>query len=250
MISVHVQSVPDKIRRGVKNNMPLVMNENEIKKPSQFLEYEVGDGGNILMIKSRLYQIPTHFVNSVKRAVLCKGEGECLYCAAYYPKKTEYNYMVYLNGQVGFIDIKLSVFFAIQQIAKAQRKDSRQISWTVIKTGAGLDTEYTTSKDDNLAPEDYERLQSELDANTDRLVEAMEANEERLEENYNKYIADIREQTPPKRAKKAVEETKNVEPAVVEAKEKAQKVAEEELQDKPKSKVDPDQDVQPDDIPF
>jgi hypothetical protein len=214
--------------------MGLIDNEVDVKKQSQFLEYEVGDAGNELMLKSKLYQINTHFINSVKRSVMCK-DAECLYCAANYNKRAEYHYLVYLNGQTGFIDIKASVFFNIQGIAKAQKKDPRAISWTVIKTGSGLDTEYTTSKMDNLSKEDYEEVQENLEANTAKLVEAMERREEDLQKNYTMYVDEIRDQKPAKKAR----ETKAAQGSSVSN-------SETEQLDDPNEKSE----VSPDDIPF
>src|SRR3982751_6519289 len=126
--------------------MPVIKDEQDVKQKSLFLKYEAGDMGNMLIIKSNLYQIDSHFIRTVSRSVACKGD-ECLYCGAGYPLNSEYNYMVDMNGQAGFLNIKGSVFFAIQKIAKAQKKDPREISWTIIKKGEGLKTEYTTSKD-------------------------------------------------------------------------------------------------------
>lgn len=229
--------------------MGLIDDDSQVKRETQFLQYEVGEMGNQLMIKSKLYKIPTHFLNSVKRGVLCKG-GECLYCGANYPVKTEYHYMVFLNGQVGFIDVKASVFYDIQGIAKAQRKDARQISWTVIKQGSGLDTSYTVSKDDNLAQEDYERLLEELESNTQRLVDVMEAREDDLSSKYAQYIGEIREQKAPK-SKRETEGKAALEaqaPKREEPKDTAQDIAQE--QDVPEGPVDPSQEVNPEEIPF
>lgn len=179
--------------------MPLIKDEQEVKKQSQFLEYTPGESGNTLILKSHLYKITKHYVQNVKRSVECRESTEegCLYCIANYRKANEYNYMVFLNGEVGFIDIKPSVFFSIQAVCKAQRKDVRQISWTVIKEGEGLNTEYTTSKEDNLPQEEYQKLMDECDANTDKLVASMERKEEGLAENYITYMKDITEQKKP-----------------------------------------------------
>jgi hypothetical protein len=224
--------------------MPIVEDDSQVKRQTQFLEYEVGDMGNQLILKSRLYQIPTHYLNSVKRGVLCKGDG-CLYCAAHYQKKIEYHYMVFLNGQVGYIDVKASVFFDIQGIAKAQRKDPRQISWTVIKQGSGLDTTYTTSKDDNLSQEDFERTASELEANTQRLVDVMEAREDDLGAKYVQYLSEIREQKAPgsKKAADALAAQAPVTPVASEA-------PAVDVHDNTPPVDDPEQKVDPDEIPF
>jgi hypothetical protein len=192
--------------------MPVVKDEQEVKRNSQFLEYEAGENGNMLILKSHLYKIESHFIEAVKRSVACKGE-ECLYCGANYKKGSEYNYLVFLNGNTGFLDVKGSVFFAMQGIAKAQKKDMRQISWTVIKKGEGLLTKYTTSKDDNLAKEDYQALLDELDANTEKLVAAMERHEEDLDTNYTQFMGQIRGQTVGKRkATEGKKEEEDIDP--------------------------------------
>lgn len=217
--------------------MPLVKDEQEVKRTTQFLAYETGDQGNMLMLKSHLYQIVFHFLESVKRSVACRKD-DCLYCAANYAKRVEYNYMVWLNGEIGFIDIRASVFFAMQGTAKAQKKDMRQMSWTVIKSGEGLLTKYIVSKDDNLAKEDYDNLLAEIDDNTTKLVEWMERHEEDLEQNYVQYMNQIRKQTVAKKPeiKEAVEEKS------------AAPVIEDEPDDPKEEEGEPE--VSPDQIPF
>src|SRR6185312_13579379 len=177
--------------------MGIITDEQEIKRPTQFLKYETGDNGNQLMVKSKLYKIDSHFLNAVKTSVICRGD-DCHYCSAGYQKRAEFNYFVWLNGETGYIDIKPSVFYAIQAIAKAQKRDVREISWTVIKKGEGLNTDYTVSKDDNLAAEDFERVQDELENNTEKLSEIMERREEQLDSNYTAHLKDIRKQEQPK----------------------------------------------------
>lgn len=188
-----------------------VVDEQDVKRPTQFLRYESGDNGNQLMIKSKLYKIDSHFLNSVKASVLCRGD-ECMYCQAGYDKRSEFNYFVYLNGELGYIDIKSSVFFAVQAIAKAQKRDVREISWTVIKKGEGLKTVYTVSKDDNLASEDFEQVENKLEENTDKLTTLMEKREEQLDQAYVDHMKDIRKQEQPKVAVKAKNEVKEVLP--------------------------------------
>lgn len=167
--------------------MPVVKNEQEEKRQSQFLKYRTSEEGNSLRLLSHLYRIDFHYLpEPIKRSVICKGE-ECSYCKKGHQKRAEYNYLVNLNGEIGLMDIKPSVFFVIQGVSKAQKKDPRQISWTVIKTGEGLNTEYTTSKDDNLEKAEYDALNKELDANTDKLTVIMEKKEEQLKQAYVEY---------------------------------------------------------------
>lgn len=167
--------------------MGIVKNEQDVKRETQFLSYNPGDDGNSLVLLSHLYKIDTHFIKQVSRSVICKGDT-CAYCAGGFQKRAEYNYMVMLNGETGFIDVKASVFFNIQGIAKAQKKDTRQMSWTVIKKGEGLKTEYTVSKDDNLSKDDYQKTLDSLDKNTERLTVLMEKREAELNANYSEYL--------------------------------------------------------------
>lgn len=220
-----------------------VVNEDEVKRQTQFLRYESGSNGNQLMLKSKLYKIDSHFLNSVKASVLCRGD-ECQYCSAGYQKRTEFNYFVWLNGETGYIDIKPSVFFAIQTIAKAQKRDVREISWTIIKQGEGLKTEYTVSKDDNLAPEDFKRVQEELESNTERLEELMERREEQLDQNYITHLKDVRKQEQPKATGES-----SIKHAI---KGKDSQVQEAEvIEDEPDEvKEEEEVEVKPDEIPF
>ena len=54
----------------------------------------------------------------------------------------------------------------------------------VIKSGSGIDTEYTVSKDDNLAPEDIKKSEDKLEKNNEKLAKLMIEREKRLEEEY------------------------------------------------------------------
>lgn len=185
--------------------MPLQKDEQQVKPRSQFLSFETGDMGNSLILLSHLYQLDTHYLKDKNVFVDCRG-GDCMYCAADYTISTEYNYYVDLNGQKGYLNIKSSVFFDVKKIAKAQGKDARQISWTVIKTGSGLDTKYTTTKDDNLTAEDYERVTGGLDECDEKLENLMQKHETILSDNYTAHLKDIKGQTPPKRAVKKEDE--------------------------------------------
>lgn len=178
--------------------MGIVKDEQSVKQKSNFLKYESGDDGNLLILKSHLYQVDSHFLESVSRSVICKA-GECLYCSAGYQLNSEYNYWVDLNGEIGMLDVKGSVFFSLQKIARVQKKDIREISWTVIKAGVGKQTKYTASKYDSLTPEDYEKIQQELESNTQKLVSLMERREEELNTNYTEYMGEIRQQTSKKK---------------------------------------------------
>jgi hypothetical protein len=160
--------------------MPLVKNEQTEKRDSAFLKYE---NENTLMILSNLYKIDSHYLKAVNKFVACHTEN-CEYCLRSIQKKMEYNYIVNLNGKEGMMDIKPSVFYNINAMEKAFKKDKRYISWMVIKSGSGLDTEYTVSKDDNLTTDDIERVEGLLEDNNKKLSKIMLEREKRLEEEY------------------------------------------------------------------
>lgn len=177
--------------------MPVIKNEQEVKQESQFLKYEVGDSGNELILKSHLYKIDRHFLPTQKKSVICLGE-KCQFCNSGMKKSSEFNYMVWLNGSIGFMDVKPSVFYNIQGISKAQKKDPRTISWTVIKTGEGLGTEYTTSKNDNLDEADLVS-DEELDLNTEKLSKLMLEHEKQLRTNYDELVGKLEVEEEPKK---------------------------------------------------
>lgn len=161
----------------------MVENELDEKRESMYSKYTSGESGNQLILKSNLYKVPFHYLEDSKKFVACAGDN-CYFCGQGVKRGFEYNYAVLLNGQPGFMDIKSSVFFAIQDIAKAQKKEPRQISWTIVKKGKGRDTEYTVSKEDNISKEDYQVTLEELTKNNDLLAKNMVAEEQKLVKNY------------------------------------------------------------------
>lgn len=216
--------------------MQVVENEQEEKPKSNLLEYVVGAEGNTLILLSKLVKIDTHFLRTPSKYVACHGEDDCMYCAANYEIITEYNYWVNLNGSTGYLNIKPKVFFEIQKIAKAQKKDARQMSWTVIKDGTGLQTKYTVSKDDNLSADGYDRIERDLNDTTSHLMEFLEKTEERHEENYTTYLKDIRGQSPKKTTTKEVK--------------KAEEPPVEEDEPDPVGDEEGEPEVNPEEIPF
>lgn len=160
----------------------IIDDEQAVKVKSQFLDYEAGDGNSLILL-SKLYKIDFHWLEGQRKYVACREE-ECVFCDNGYEVGTEYNYMCDLNGQKGFMNIKGSVFFAIQKISKAQKKNARQISWTVIKTGESKQTRYTTSKLDNIDESDYQAILDNLDTNTEKLIAVMSKQEEKHDQNY------------------------------------------------------------------
>ena len=93
--------------------------------------------------------------------------------------------MVNLNGKEGLLNIKPSVFYAINAIEKASKKDKRDVSWLVIKSGSGLETTYTVSKNENL---DTKMTEKELEENNSKLEQLMKAQENTLEQQYKELV--------------------------------------------------------------
>lgn len=161
--------------------MPLITEEQGEKREGTFLKYETD---NILEIRSNLYKIESHYIKSQNTFASCKGE-ECAICKGNVSKHTEYNYFVSLNGSEGVMNIKPSVFFNMNAIEKASKKSKRDISWLVIKTGSGLETEYTVSKNENLE----DTISDEkLKDNNERLANLMKQKEAQLEESYKNIV--------------------------------------------------------------
>lgn len=153
------------------------MDEQKEKQEGTFLRY---DAENTLVFKSNLYKVTSHYIKSLNKFVACH-KADCVYCGKNYQKKVEYNYLVVLNGQEGVLDIKPSVFFAINAIEKLSKKDKRQMSWLVLKSGSGLQTEYTASKDETLSDTQSEKDLAECNKKLEGLMSAREL---KLEEEY------------------------------------------------------------------
>lgn len=158
-----------------------------------------------MIIKSNLYKVTSHYIKALNKFVACHKEN-CNYCEKGFQKKTEYNYFVKLNGTDGIMDIKPSVFFAINAIEKISKKDKRQMSWLVIKTGSGLDTEYTASKDEALTDKQSEKELSELNS---KLESLMTAREFKLEEDYEALKSQVKAAQPAKVEEPPVPEEEN-----------------------------------------
>lgn len=220
-----------------------VIDDEQAEKPkSNLLEYIVGGEGNTLILLSKSVKVENHYLLTPNKYVSCHQE-DCMYCSANYEIVTEYNYWVALNGTRGYLNIKPGVFFEIQKIAKAMKKDARTMSWTVIKEGAGLQTKYTVSKNDNIPPDDYAHIEAELNDTTSKLMEVLEKHEERQEENYRTYLKDIKGQAAP-RAVGAASPTR----AAAKEEKPEPPVQEGEPDDPGDEEGEPE--VKPDEIPF
>ena len=164
--------------------MPLVTEEQKEKQESTFLKYEAD---NVLEILSNLYKIDAHYIKSSNKFVACLGK-ECGFCKAGNPKHLEFNYWVKLNGTEGIMNIKPSVFYSINEIERASKKDKRSISWLVLKSGSGLNTEYTVSKNENL---DKTLSEEQLEVNNKKLSKVMLQKEDQLNKSYREMVIQI-----------------------------------------------------------
>lgn len=158
--------------------MPLITNEADEKRESSFLKYEED---NVLVLKSNLYRLASHYLKAQNKYVICKLLDNCYFCKKDIPVVLQFNYWVDLNGKEGLLDIKASVFYAINNIERASKKDKRDVSWLVIKSGSGLDTRYTVSKNENLEDKITEEV---LEGNNKKLSDVMKTQENTLEVQY------------------------------------------------------------------
>lgn len=169
--------------------MPLVTEEQKEKREGNFLKYEAE---NLLEIRSNLFKVEGHYLKADNKFVACHKEN-CYFCEVGVQKNIEYNYFVNLNGNTGVMNIKPSVFFNINAIEKASKKDKRDISWLVIKTGSGLDTEYTVSKNENL---EKKLTEKEIEENNKKLADLMKVKENQLEVAYKELSGVSMEEIP------------------------------------------------------
>lgn len=159
--------------------MPLNKDEQSIKPPSEIIKLEDGD---VLIIQSNVFDLTTHYLQSIKKGVLCGGE-KCYFCNQDIRQRKEFFYYGKVNDQVGIIRLPASVFYslnaqerALQKSGKMQNKEKRDFEWIIGKTGSGMETEYSVTRGDNL-----ERMDdAELEANNEKLVKFGERYEQKL----------------------------------------------------------------------
>lgn len=159
----------------------LITDEQSVERETQFLEYKED---NILIIKSNLSRIVSHYLKAQNKFVACKLLDDCAFCKNGNTVNLQFNYWVNLNGKEGLLNIKPSVFYAMNAIEKASKKDKRDISWLVIKSGSGMETKYTVSKNENL---DEKLSDEELEANNKKLEALMKTQEDKLNAQYKEF---------------------------------------------------------------
>lgn len=167
--------------------MPLQKEEQKVRNPSDFIKLEDGD---ILVIQSNVFELTSHFLQAEKTGVICGGDG-CYFCEQKLSQRREFFYFGMVNGVQGVIRIPATVFYSlngqerlIQKNVKNKGKDKRDYGWIIGKTGSGLDTEYSVSKDDVV-----DRLNDlEIDENNLKLVKACEKYQAGLEQKAGEII--------------------------------------------------------------
>ena len=118
--------------------MGLVTNEQEEKRPSQFLKLE---DKSKLTIFSNLYKAKTHFLKAKNTSVLCQGE-KCYFCNAGVKSRMEYFYYGLANEEEGIVRVPASVFYILNDNERVLDIDKRDSIWIISKKGSGLKTEY------------------------------------------------------------------------------------------------------------
>jgi len=118
--------------------MPLVTEEQDEKRPSQFIKLE---DKSKLTLYSNLYKAKTHFLKARNTSVLCVGDS-CVFCGMGMKSRMEYFYYGNVDGEEGIVRVPASVFFALNENERVLEIDKRSSIWVISKKGSGLDTEY------------------------------------------------------------------------------------------------------------
>jgi len=166
--------------------MPYYDDESKVKRPTDFIKLEDGD---VIILQSNVYTIATHFLNDIKRSVLCGGDG-CYFCQNGNQMRYEYYYHGLVNGKKCIIRMPASVFYQISNqekfIQKKDKKlDKRDFDWGISKEGSGLNTKYTVTKGDRIKRVD----DSVFEANKKSLINIVSKYEKRLEEKALEIVA-------------------------------------------------------------
>ena len=186
--------------------MALVTDEQSVKPESEFLKLEKE---NSVFLLSNVYFTKSHYLQDKKKSVACHGlKTGCEYCKKI-PPRSEYYYFAMVNGERGILRVPASVFFAMNALEKVMKneKTKRDYSWIVLKTGEGLETKYTCSKDEPIPKEDREA--EDMEKNNDLLSQKISAYENRLEKNYQEYLKVLMD-VP---VKESAEGTEDVDPS-------------------------------------
>lgn len=164
--------------------MGLTRDEQSIKQPSDFLKLE---RENEIILKSNAYVMDTHWLKWAKKSVLCIGAKECVFCKNNDPIRKETYYLGSVNGEDGMVRLPITIIASMNGIEKMlkrkdETKDKRNYSWLVVKEGEGIETKYTTSKD-----EAVEVNSEEIEANNKKLETRGQSLEKSLKDRYSEY---------------------------------------------------------------
>lgn len=163
--------------------MPFISDENETKVVQEagggnFLK--MADGKNTLRILSHMYLVRSHYLQSKKVSVICKGK-ECVFCESGTPARMESFYWVDLNGATGLLRIPVSALITMRDIESMTGEDKRQSEWLILKKGSGMETRYTAVKGSSITPPDNKDLK-EIEAKMGKILVGYE---KKLEDNYD-----------------------------------------------------------------
>lgn len=161
--------------------MPLVTNEQSIKRPSLFLKIE--DGCKVIL-KSNLYKIVTHYLKKKNSSVLCLGD-KCHFCSDKNPPRQEYYYYGLINGEKGLIRVPPSCFYDMNKAEKLLKKTKRNFEWIISKEGSGKKTRYSVVRG-----EDIKVNKEEIEENNKKLTELMQKQEGTLRAKHDQFMAD------------------------------------------------------------
>jgi hypothetical protein len=188
--------------------MPLITDEQKIKRPSDFLKLEEE---NIVVLKSNVYTVLSHWLNNKKLSVGCDGK-ECKLCQNGNKVRNEYYYRAVVNDEEGFLRIPASAFYDMNRLEtvikkKDETKDKRHYQWLILKEGEGRDTRYTTSKDELIKINE-----KELEENNKKLEKVIMAYEKKLNEKYLEAVKEYKNNDEAIEEPKEIENEENVKP--------------------------------------
>ena len=102
--------------------METVKNEQEVKRPSQFLK---PIDGSVIILASHLVRIKTHYLDSRKTGVLCSPKN-CPFCSAGQIPRYEYFYWGKLDTDEGVMRMPSGMFFSLNDKEAKLKKSKRE----------------------------------------------------------------------------------------------------------------------------
>ena len=158
--------------------MPLIQEEQEVKKPSgQFLKLE---DKSVVTLYSNLYSTKTHYFEDKKTSVICKGE-KCALCSGG-KAVTQYYYYGQVGTDEGIVKIPGSVFFAMNEAERVLDITKRDCTWVISKTGTGLETRYTVTRGKDITEK------ADLETANEKLEKIMDEQVKQLTLRYSEFV--------------------------------------------------------------